>query len=1484
VRRIKRSLTVLAAMALALAALGGSAAAATQPVSHQKAAAGSVSAATQSGPRTKTAWQKTMAHVRQPGRGCYSASYPTLTWHAVKCGTAPKVPYKPAPPTGSAKHAEPATVGNGTDYSAKVSGLISQATGTFQGVSSGITETGELNGSGGQVANSFSLQLNTEYFSGSPACDGSSDPSDCQAWEQFIYGYDNSTTSSLYIQYWLIDYDATCPSGWYTSGDSCFTNSASASVSTLTASELASVQFSGSAASGGNDAVSLSLGSGTATSVTAADSMVDLASFWNTTEWNVFGNGDGTEANFSTDTSLEPETALTASSGTSAPSCVSEGFTGETNNLSLTSTPALGGESSPTLASEETNGTTGTPSCATASGTATSGSSVCDIYSSDGTPCAAAYSLDRALYSDYDGPLYQVERASDDTTANIGLRSTGGDVNASEQDSFCADTTCTITEIYDQSPEGNNLTIEQGGGANHSADVGAIANALPITIGGNEAYGLDITSGTGYRDDDTEGIATGDEASGTYMLASGTNVNSGCCFDFGNAETDNEDKGAGAMDAVNLTTYCGNNNPSPCSGGPWVEADMENGQWTGGDGANVEPASNSDFVTAMLANNGQTTFELEGGNGQSGGLTTFYDGALPSGYSPMDQEGAIVLGTGGDNSNSDIGSFFEGVVTQGVPSQAAENAVQANIVSAGYAGDSAPVSTATAPASAAGQAVVHSAGATGAGASGFSSVYTVDSASGDLQETYLPYMGDSWTTQNLSANYGTPAVMAGTEPVAIVHCGYTSVYTVDASSGDLQETYLPAIGDSWSTQDLSANYGTPPTNVTPTAVVHTAGASGATAGCGYTSVYTRDRNGDLQETYLPDAGFPGDSWSTQDLSANYGTPAVLSGTSPVAIVHCGYTSVYTVDADHQLQETYLPAIGDSWSTQSLSANYGTPDTTTTPTAVVHTAGASGATADCGYTSVYTVDQGSDDLQETYLPDAGFPGDAWSTQNLSANYGTPAVAPGTQPEALVHMNYTSVYTVDQGSDDLQETYLPAIGDSWSTQSLSANYGTPTTDQSPIVLLHPDASGNLDWTSVYTVDELSDDLQETYLSNAGFPGDAWVTQNLSANYGTPEASVPESATAGSSVVHGGYTSVYTIDSSNDHLQETYLSAMGKPWATQDLSANYGTPAMMADTTPVTVVHDGYTSVYTIDANGDLQETYLPAIGDSWSTQDLSANYGTPASKVTPTAVFHDGYTSVYTVAASNGDLWETYLPSAGFPGDAWVAQNLTANYGTPAVDSVTSPVALVHDGFTSVYTVDSGSDDLQETYLPYMGDAWSTQNLSANYGAPAVDSLMSPTAIVHDGYTSVYTVDTNGDLQETYLPAIGDSWSTQNLSANYGTPAVELDTQPVALYHTGYTSVYTIDASNADMQETYLPAIGDSWSTQNLSANYGAPAATTIAAALVHPDTSGGLTWTSVYTVDSGSEDLQETYLPYMGDAWTTQNLSANYGTPAVQEGS
>ena len=50
----------------------------------------------------------------------------------------------------------------------------------------------------------------------------------------------------------------------------------------------------------------------------------------------------------------------------------------------------------------------------------------------------------------------------------------------------------------------------------------------------------------------------------------------------------------------------------------------------------------------------------------------------------MKKQGAIILGIGGDNSDSAIGTFFEGVITRGYTTDAADDAVQANIVAAGY--------------------------------------------------------------------------------------------------------------------------------------------------------------------------------------------------------------------------------------------------------------------------------------------------------------------------------------------------------------------------------------------------------------------------------------------------------------------------------------------------------------------------------------------------------------------------------------------------------------------------------------------------------------------------------------------------------------------------------------------------------------------------------------------------------------------------------
>jgi hypothetical protein len=94
---------------------------------------------------------------------------------------------------------------------------------------------------------------------------------------------------------------------------------------------------------------------------------------------------------------------------------------------------------------------------------------------------------------------------------------------------------------------------------------------------------------------------------------------------------------------------------------------------------------NHRFLTAIIKGE-PNHWAIRAGNAQSGGLSTYYNGARPnvSGYNPMRKEGAIILGTGGDNSIGSAGTFYEGVMTSGYPSDATENSVQANITSVGY--------------------------------------------------------------------------------------------------------------------------------------------------------------------------------------------------------------------------------------------------------------------------------------------------------------------------------------------------------------------------------------------------------------------------------------------------------------------------------------------------------------------------------------------------------------------------------------------------------------------------------------------------------------------------------------------------------------------------------------------------------------------------------------------------------------------------------
>jgi non-reducing end alpha-L-arabinofuranosidase len=326
----------------------------------------------------------------------------------------------------------------------------------------------------------------------------------------------------------------------------------------------------------------------------------------------------------------------------------------------------------------------------------------CDIYAAAGTPCVAAHSSTRALYASYNGPLYQVMRQSDGKTLNIGVvkpsaNDPGGYANATAQDAFCANTYCWVTILYDQSGKGNHLVQAPRGGFSGPAMGGfnnlPIADMAPVTLMGHKVYGIFIAPGMGLRWNDAKATAVDDQAEGQYWVISGHHYNSGCCYDYGNAETDSRDDGDGTME----TTYFGNATPwyHGQAPGPWVMTDQENNLV-----GCVNPSPNDKycadlpsitwrFVTAM-ADGEPHHWRSMGGDAQQGGLHTMFDGTRikndRSSYDPMRKQGAILLGNGGDNSNGSQGSFYEGAMTAAgtFPTQETNQKIQANIVAARY--------------------------------------------------------------------------------------------------------------------------------------------------------------------------------------------------------------------------------------------------------------------------------------------------------------------------------------------------------------------------------------------------------------------------------------------------------------------------------------------------------------------------------------------------------------------------------------------------------------------------------------------------------------------------------------------------------------------------------------------------------------------------------------------------------------------------------
>ena len=312
-------------------------------------------------------WNSAMLKKEAPRKGCFIASYPNAEWQEVACKAAPNIPMVPR------RGVRPLVVGNASDVSAGApSGTITQAIGRFENVSNVTSETGLIGNSGTPVNNAYSLQINTNFLT-SPACVGSPNPG-CKGWEQFVY-FNTGTSGSAFIQYWLIKYNAACPSGWnqfsFTSGTDiyCWRNNSGGAVGVPNQpiTNIANWTMTGTATS---TADSVTMWTGPTTAFTrTGDNSVTATNGWTIAEFNVFGAGGSTagggQANFNSGASLNTRTEIIYG-GNAPPNCVAQGFTGETNNLSFGPTPPVASGPGPAVIFQESSAGGATSNCAAA--------------------------------------------------------------------------------------------------------------------------------------------------------------------------------------------------------------------------------------------------------------------------------------------------------------------------------------------------------------------------------------------------------------------------------------------------------------------------------------------------------------------------------------------------------------------------------------------------------------------------------------------------------------------------------------------------------------------------------------------------------------------------------------------------------------------------------------------------------------------------------------------------------------------------------------------------------------------------------------------------------------------------------------------------------------------------------------------------------------------------------------------------------------
>jgi hypothetical protein len=314
-------------------------------------------------------WRMAMGLLPLPKKGCFQGTYPNKEWREVTCVPGPNYPIPP-------RHGvRPLVVGNGDDVSAEVpSGFIQSAIGSFDSVTNVTSETSAIGSGTTQVANAYTLQLNTNPFT-STVCNSAANPAVCQGWEQFVFE-NTGTIGRGYIQYWILRYNKACPAGqsWNQfsfTGDTdiyCWKNNSGGTVSVgnKPITSLGSLSLTGSVSSTMD---SVTVADGTNVYARTGDNAVNASAGWTIAEFNVFGDGGsssgGNQATFNSGADIVARSRINYGERF-APICSAQGFTAETNNLSFGPSAPMPSQPGPAVIFREGTAGGATSNCAAA--------------------------------------------------------------------------------------------------------------------------------------------------------------------------------------------------------------------------------------------------------------------------------------------------------------------------------------------------------------------------------------------------------------------------------------------------------------------------------------------------------------------------------------------------------------------------------------------------------------------------------------------------------------------------------------------------------------------------------------------------------------------------------------------------------------------------------------------------------------------------------------------------------------------------------------------------------------------------------------------------------------------------------------------------------------------------------------------------------------------------------------------------------------